>query len=465
MHYGDELELSIEKLAFEGKAIAHAGELVVFVEGALPGDIARVKILKKKKNFAEARAITILEPSPDRVKPACMHFGVCGGCKWQHLDYTAQCGWKRTHVVESLERIGELHGIPVLPIIPCDTPFYYRNKMEFSFSEVRWRVEHELNDDPFTLGLHVPDNYFKVLHIEQCLLQSENSNSVLRAVRDFIRTKGLSIYHTKLHTGCVRFLAIRESKNTKDFMVNIVTADDNPEIMEAFARHLVNECPYITTIVNNITARHAQISMGESEKVYFGSGINRERLGGLEFFISANSFFQTNTLQAEKLYAIVKEFAALRSDDVVWDLYCGTGTIAMYLAGGAGKVIGVDTVPAAIADAVRNAGHNGIANVEFICGDVKDTLSKAVSESALIETPDCVVLDPPRSGMHPDVIKILLKIAPRRIVYVSCNPATQARDLKALSEIYTIARVQPVDMFPHTYHVEAVAQLEKKESA
>jgi len=465
MKYGDELELSIEKLAFEGKAIAHAGELVVFVEGALPGDTARVKIIKKKKNFAEARAIEILSPSPDRISPQCMHFGACGGCKWQHLAYTAQCEWKRTHVAESFEHIGELHSIPVLPTIPCAQQFYYRNKMEFSFSTSRWRVENDINeknDDGFTLGLHVPNNYAKVLHIEQCLLQSENSNLVLRSVRNFIRANGLTVYNNKLHEGYLRFLTIRDSKKTGDMMVNIVTSEDKPDIMEMFTQHLVKECPFITTVVNNINTRLAQIAFGESEKVYVGEGFIRERIGVLEFVISANSFFQTNTKQAEILYSTAKDFGDFRREDVVWDLYCGTGTIAMYVADAVQKVIGVEQTASAIADAKRNAEHNKISNVEFICGDVKETLLQSKSGVQHINFPDCVIIDPPRSGMHPDVVKELLNVAPERIVYVSCNPATQARDLKILSEKYAIEKVQPVDMFPHTYHIEAVAKLTKK---
>lgn len=461
---GDILPLLIEKLAFEGKAIAHVDGLVVFVDGALPGDKVNALVIKSKKNFVEARTIEILESSPDRIKPQCMHFGVCGGCKWQHLNYAAQVNWKRAHVKEALEHIGGFENVVVKETIASEREFFYRNKMEFSFSDIRWRVEHEFNDDPFTLGMHVPDNYYKVLHIEQCLLQSERSNDVLRATRDFVRAHNLTVYHNKRHEGYLRFLGIRESATNGAMMVNLVTSEDLPDIAQAYADHLVAVCPFVTTIVNNITARPAQFSKGESERLLFGDGVIHETLRGLDYAISANSFFQTNTRQAERLYAVTAEYAELKPDDIVWDLYCGTGTIGLSIARRVKAVVGIELVDEAIADARRNAEHNGITNINFLCGDLRAIL-KASPDELRAAAPDCLIVDPPRSGMHDDVINSILHVAPERIVYVSCNPATLARDVKLLSTKYEIVRVQPVDMFPHTYHVECVVQLKKKDLA
>ena len=482
MKYGDTLDLSIEKLAFEGKAIAHVDGLVVFVEGGVPGDTVRAFVTKAKKNFAEARTTEVLSPSTNRVMPKCMHFGVCGGCKWQHLEYAAQTRWKREHVSEALQHIGGFADVRVEPTIASEREFFYRNKMEFSFSDARWRVEHELNDDPFTLGMHVPDNFYKVLHIEQCWLQSERSNDVLRATRDFVREHALSVYHNKRHTGYLRFLAIRESATTGEMMVNLVTsteqpdwsdlqeqsvtsdagngpAQHHPDIPAAFAQHLVEACPFVTTIVQNVTSRKAQISRGELERVLCGSGVIHEHLAGLEYEISANSFFQTNTRQAERLYATTAAYARLHPADIVWDLYCGTGTIGLSIAHQVQRVVGIELVEEAIADARRNATRNNIDNAQFVAGDLRALLKNP--PSMLAEKPSCIIVDPPRSGMHEDVITCLLAVAPERIVYVSCNPATLARDVKLMSEQYSIARVQPVDMFPHTYHVECVVELRR----
>lgn len=465
MRHGETVEIVIEKLAFEGKAVARIDGMVVFVEGAVPGDTVRALITKAKKNFAEARALAVITPSPLRVTPQCMHFGVCGGCTWQHVQYPAQVEWKRALVVEALEHIGGFSDIPVEPTIASERPFYYRNKMEFTFSDSRWRVEKEFNDDPFTLGMHVPDNFYKVLHVEQCLLQSENSNKVLHATRDFVRRHNLSIWHNNRHVGYMRFIGIRESATTPDFMVNLVTSTDDRAMADAYAEHLRETCPFVTTVVNNITARKSQTSRGDSERIVTGSGVIREHLAGLEYVISANSFFQTNTRQAEALYRVTAEFARLTPNDMVWDLYCGTGTIGLSIAKRVTHVVGIEIVEDSIADARRNAAHNGITNIEFFCGDLKDVLRAQTYSSAAPFyglRPECVIVDPPRSGLHEDVIASLMRAAPERIVYVSCNPATLARDLKIFSTAYTVDKVQPVDMFPHTYHIEAVGQLTRR---
>jgi 23S rRNA (uracil1939-C5)-methyltransferase len=487
MKRGDSIELSIDKLAFEGKAIARVEGLVVFVEGAVPGDRVMATVSKAKQSFAEAYTTSIISPSPERVAPVCKHFGVCGGCSWQYLAYEAQVRWKGQHVREALEHVGGFEGIPVHDAIACAKPFFYRNKMEFSFSTARWHVEGDTNTDTFTLGMHVPLNYYKVFHLEQCHLQSEESNTVLEATRTFVREHDLSIYHNKRHDGYLRFLGVRQSATTSDFMVNLVTSSDgsdelarigqsdgsegshrssrsaevlNGDIAAAYAEHLVRACPFVTTVVNNVTARFAQISRGESERVVYGNGEIREHLAGLEFVISSNSFFQTNTVQAEVLYGIAREYARLQSDDVVWDLYCGTGTIGISMARDVRRVVGIELVEDAIRDARRNAAHNGIHNSEFMIGDLLDLLMQQPPEFA--ERPTVVVVDPPRSGLHEDVVKSILAIAPERLVYVSCNPATLARDLALFREKYDIREVQPVDMFPHTWHSESVARLSLK---
>ncbi len=485
---GDELVVLVEDAAFEGKTVARSEGFVIFVDGAVPGDKVRVRILKAKKNYAEAKVVSLEQPSQYRVVPRCRHFGPCGGCKWQHVEYQRQLRFKQQHVVDSFERIGGFPSPNVLPIIGSDDIFFYRNKMEYSFAEKEWietmsppaesssPVGFELRNSNFEigngstlftkgpqsaifLGLHVPQRYDKVLEITECHLQSTVSNDILNFVRSFARRENLPVYSSDADEGYLRFLVIRESKRTKETMVNLVTFDDRPEFMNRFTTDLLGAVPSVTTVVNTINSRKAQIAFGDMEKVYAGQGVIRERLGDLSFTISASSFFQTNTAQAERLYSVAKKFGAFRKTDVVWDLYSGTGSIALFISDAVSQVIGVESVAQAVKDAEQNARANEISNCSFILGDLKDRLTKDRDwiESRL--KPDVMIIDPPRSGMHPNVAEEILKIAPERIVYVSCNPATQARDIKTLAAKYDIAALQPVDMFPHTYHIENVAQL------
>lgn len=510
LNRGDEIVLGIDDAAFEGKSVGRIEGFVVFVEGAVPGDVVRVQILKKKKNFAEAKVVAIEKPSPFRVQPRCTHFGVCGGCRWQHVDYRKQLAFKAQHVVDSFERIGGFSNLTILPLISSDEIYFYRNKMEFSFSEQQWLespTHRELRNSNFEignskslpafggqagaifLGLHVPQRYDKVLEIEECHLQSEVSNQILNFVRSFARRQKLPAYSSKSESGYLRFLVIRQSsalqnpasgaesppdrvmaharragkgrdKRTNEIMVNLVTFDDRPEVMSQFAAELCSAVPQITTIVNTINSRKAQIAFGDIEKVYFGKGIIHERLGRHIFTISASSFFQTNTAQAERLYEVAKSFAELKPSDVVWDLYSGTGSIALFVSDAAKEVVGIESVASAVSDAERNAKANGVENCTFLLGDLKDRLTKDIGWMRSHAKPDVMIIDPPRSGMHPKVVEEILEIAPPRIVYVSCNPATQARDVKALClEKYRLVKLQPVDLFPHTYHIENVAQL------
>jgi len=463
MKKGDEIVLSVESLSGDGKTVARHEGMVFFVENAVPGDKVRAKIWKLQKKFAEARAVEILEASPERVEPRCRHFGVCGGCRWQNLSYPAQLSFKEKLVSDAFVRIGGFEQTEVLPVIGCDEPYFYRNKMEFTFSNYRWLTDEEmkLNEEvpkEVALGLHVPGRYDKVLNLQECHLQSELSAAICNLVREVSRVWGLSVYSTKTHVGYLRHLVIRESKRTGELMLNLVTTSDWHEAMQNMTGLLLGQFPQITTIVNNITDRKSMVAFGDTEKVYHGPGYITEKLGSCTFRISANSFFQTNTLQAEKLYDTVREFAETRPGIVVYDLYSGTGTIAIYLSGQAERVVGIEAVQSAITDAERNAQLNGVGNCYFLLGDLKDRLTKDSSWLSEHPKPSVIVTDPPRSGMHPKVISQLVKLSPERIVYVSCNPATQARDAAMLAlGGYKLRKVRPVDMFPHTDHIEAVA--------
>ena len=467
MQKGEEKVLKIESLSGDGKTISREDGMVYFVENAVPGDTVNARIWKVKKKYAEARAIEILAPSPMRVEPRCKYFGICGGCRWQNLSYEKQLHFKHQLVFDAFEHIGGFSAPNVQQVIGCESPYFYRNKMEFTFSNFRWLTEHEYTsneDQPVevALGLHVPQRYEKVLNIDECYLQSEVSTAILNSVREIFRVWDSSVYSTKTHEGYLRHLVIRDGKQTGEMMVNLVTTYDWPESMQKLTGLLCKQFPEITTIVNNITDRKSLVAFGEMEKIYYGPGYITEKIGGLAFRISANSFFQTNTYQAEKLYAVVKELAELKSTDIVYDLYSGTGTIAIYLSDVVERVIGIEVVESAIADAERNADINKITNCYFLQGDLKDRLTKDRSWLEEHPQPTVVVADPPRSGMHEKVIKQIIKFSPDRIVYVSCNPATQARDAKLLaSEGYRLDVVQPVDMFPHTDHVEAVALFRK----
>lgn len=471
MKRGDEITLSVESFGAEGKSVARVDGFVVFVPGGIPGDTVSARVTRVSKNFAESRILTVLTPSPLRTTPRCSYYGTCGGCSWQHLSYAGQCEFKRQQVVDALERIGGFTGATVLPTLGAENEYYYRNKMEFSFG-VRWLTAEELAQrtaqgqettpaDQFALGLHIPRRFDRVLDLNECYLQSPESAAIVNAVRAFAKERELTIYSTFSHTGYLRNLVIRETRHTNERMVNIVTSEERPAVMEAFRAMLLERFPSITTIVNNITDRKSQVALGDTEVVLHGPGWLTERIGKRTYRISANSFFQTNTLQAERLYDTVRTFADLKPHEAVFDLYSGTGTIALHVADDAATVIGVESVPSAVEDAHRNAEANGVTNCRFVLGDLKDRLLDRGTEAELAVRPDVILCDPPRAGMHPKVIESIRALHPGRIVYVSCNPATQARDCKMLCEegMYTLRESQPVDMFPHTTHVENVALL------
>jgi 23S rRNA (uracil1939-C5)-methyltransferase len=468
---GDILELTVESTGFEGTSIARHDGMVVFVEGAVAGDVVRAQIFKTKKKHLEAKVVEVLQASPTRTQPRCKYFGTCGGCKWQHVQYESQLAFKRQHVIDSLERIGGFKGVNVLPIIASKEIYFYRNKLEFSFGDQKWLTSEEMTlrsshlpsvggEGAFALGFHVPQRYDKILDINECHLQSDLSNGILNAVREFALDNSLPVYTSEPQSGYLRNLVIREGKNTGDVMVNLVTFDDRPVEMEKLTSVLTTAFPEIVTVVNNITSKRANVAVGETEKVYYGSGVISEKIGSHVFHLSANSFLQTNTRQAETLYAITKEYAELKLTDVVYDLYCGTGAISIYISDAVKQVVGIELIESSIANARTNAAQNGITNCEFIAGDLKDLLTKDVEWKKNYAKPDVLIVDPPRSGMHPKAVKEIGEMKISRVVYVSCNPATLARDLQMLAPFgYSIEKVQPVDMFPHTYHIESVAKL------
>jgi 23S rRNA (uracil1939-C5)-methyltransferase len=471
MKRGDEIELEVQRFAFEGKSVARVDGMVIFVTGAVPGDVVTARVTKVKKQFAEAETLAVVSPSHSRRAPRCKYFGTCGGCKWQHVDYQTQLDFKRKHVADALERIGGFKAMQINPTLGSPDEYFYRNKMEFSFGD-RWlsREEMEHNDirsgtqrtiERFALGLHIPRRFDKVLDIDECFLESERSYQIVNAVRDFCVAHSLSIYSTFTHSGYLRNLVVRESKRTGELMVNVVTSEDDSTVMSSLCSLLLEGFPTITTVVNNITQRKSQVAVGEVERVYHGPGYITENIGKRSYRISANSFFQTNTLQAERLYDAAARMGHLRPHDVVFDLYSGTGTIALHIAESVREVVGIEVVESAISDAVRNATLNGISNCAFVLGDLKDKFTKDTSWLSHHAKPSVLFIDPPRSGMHEKIVLEIAAMLPDRIVYVSCNPSTQARDVKLLCSKapYRVVEVQPVDMFPHTFHIESIVSL------
>ncbi len=462
------LELRTASLAFEGKAVARREDgYVVFVEGALADETVKAEVYKAKGQFAEARLVEILNPSPARRTPICPYFGTCGGCAILHMDYMAQLQAKTQQVKDIFERIGKLENPPVLPAIGDPSrENYYRNKMEFSFSEQRWLTDEEIAEgdvqDRFALGLHIRGRYDRVLDTEVCYIADKLVTKALNITREFARTHNLRVYDPdKVPDGLLRFLVVRNSFHKKEMMINFVTSRYDEEIMQAYAELLKNELPEVTTLVNNINGRRAQVAAGDKEVVIFGPGYITDSIGAPTYQISANSFFQTNTPQAEKLYSIAEEYAELKPDDILWDLYCGAGTISLFVAPKVRSVLGVEIVEPAVKDARANAERNGITNTSYISGDLRTVLlsPEIISDH---HKPTVMIIDPPRSGMHADVVKEVIELAPERISYISCNPSTQARDIQLMSEYYEVEALQPVDMFPQTWHIECVAKLRRK---
>jgi 23S rRNA (uracil1939-C5)-methyltransferase len=474
LNKGDLVELEIVGYAFEGKGIAkiHIDEsgdddkkFVFFVDHAYPGDIVRAKILKQKRSYAEAEIVDLITPSPFRTDVKCTFFGICGGCKAQDLDYKKQISYKQEQVIDCFERIGKLKDFEINNILPSDNIYYYRNKMEYSFAEKKWLSKEEMNAEVappqmlFGLGLHVPGRFDKILDINECWLQSEKSNRILNFTRDFFTQKGIAAHSTKTHTGYLRHLVIKQSRFTPDLMVNLVTLSDDETLFREYSDRLLEKVEGITTIVNNVSAKLSQVAAGDYEKVYFGPGFIYDYIGKYKFRISANSFFQTNTQQAENLYRTALEFAGVKGDEIVYDLFCGAGTISIYFSQSVKSVYGFESIESAIDDAKNNSSLNQISNTHFYKADLNKSFLPYLQGNGIAKA-DIIISDPPRSGMNPKTIEDILQIKPAKIVYISCNPSTQARDIEMLAEGgYKLVKINPVDMFPHTYHIENVALL------
>ena len=458
-------DVLIESVAAEGKALAHVDGIVLFVEFAVPGDVVDVRVTKKKSNYMEGFVVKMKKPSDQRLEPFCPHFGVCGGCRWQPLPYPLQLQAKQQQVYDQLVRIGHLDIPEISPIIGSDRVQYYRNKLEFSFSSKRWFLadEHpeELSDkERCGLGFHVGKFFDKVLDIKDCHLQAEPSNSIRNFIRDYTLNHDYEFYDLRANQGYMRNFVVR-STEAGDIMLTMVFAYEDVEKRTALLDAISKEFPQIKSLYYVINNK-LNDTIGDLDCIlYKGEDAIYETMEDLKFKIGPKSFYQTNSPQAYKLYSVARDFAALTGSETVYDLYTGTGTIAQFVSAKAAKVIGIEYVPEAIADAKLNARNNGITNCEFFAGDMKDILTASfISKHG---RPDVIILDPPRAGIHPDVAKVILDAEPERMVYVSCNPASQARDLAILSEKYTITAVQPVDMFPQTMHVENVCALIKKQ--
>lgn len=463
------VELKIESIAFEGKSIARVDGFVVFVAGGIPGDVVKARIYKKKKDYAEAKLVEIVSPSEHRVEARCSYFGVCGGCRWQHLDYAEQLRFKRQHVIDALERTGGLK-LEVEPIIGAEDVYEYRNKIEVTFSERPYWI-HEGDPATVALGFHAPGRYDKTIDIEHCYLADEKVNAILNWFRKAIdpaselrKDLGLTIYESKPHTGLLRFLTIRKSFHSGEYMVNLVVLNED-ESLDRLAAALHRDLPFVSSFATIVNSSRAQIATGDVRKIHFGNGFMTEKLGKYEFRVSPLSFFQTNTRQAERLYDEALKGVG-EKQGIIYDLYSGTGSISIYLSEFADHVYGFELVASAVHDAEENAKRNGVENLSFFQTDLLDLFKGRNPienfEILNIPRPDLILLDPPRSGLHPKIASNLHLLGAKKIVYVSCNPMTQARDLKEIiSHGYAPVHSQPVDMFPQTYHIENVLTLHK----
>lgn len=449
----------------KGVSVAKAPDgKVIFIPNVVPGDVVDVQTFKKRKSYYEGKAVHFHEFSEYRTEPVCDHFGACGGCKWQNMNYDRQLFYKNQEVYNNLKRIGKIDLPDFEPILGSEKQFFYRNKMEFSFSNSRWLTEKEIqSEDDYSnqnaLGFHIPRMWDKILDISKCHLQEDPSNAIRNEIRRFANEHNLPFFNPRNHEGLLRTLMIRTA-STGEIMVLVQFFEENQEQRELLLNFLAERFPEITSLQYVINSKANDTLYDQNILLYKGRDYILEEMEGLHFSINAKSFYQTNSDQAYELYKITRDFAGLTGNELVYDLYTGTGTIAQFVSKKARKVVGVEAVPEAIADAKENAKRNSITNCDFFVGDMK-----VVFNEAFIAThgkPDVIITDPPRDGMHKDVVEQILKIAPERVVYVSCNSATQARDLALMDEMYQVTRVRPVDMFPQTHHVENVVLLEKR---
>lgn len=453
--------VTITDIGAEGNALARVNNLVVFVPMLVPGDVVDLRVIRKRKKYLEGKVVKFHKYSADRIEQRCSHFGICGGCKWQHLPYNLQLRFKEKQVRDNLTRIGKTEMPDIKPIIGSDLIYLYRNKLEYTFSNKRWLTKEEVESGSEfkredALGFHIPGLFDKVLDIKECHLQPEPSNQIRNAVRGYAVANSLDFFDLREQKGFLRNLVVRNSLDGK-VMVIAVFFHEDIEKREGLMDYLATEFPQITSLMYVINSKRNDSLNDQNPILYRGENHLVEKMDGLKFRIGPKSFYQTNTMQALKLYNVARDFAALTGKEVVYDLYSGTGTIANFIAGYAGKVIGIEYVEDAVEDAKINSEINNIKNTFFFAGDMKDVLSgQFMKENG---KPDVIITDPPRAGMHEDVVKILARAGADKIVYVSCNPSTQARDILLLSENYHVVSVQPVDMFPHTHHVENVVLL------
>lgn len=454
--------VTIEAATSDGKCITRWNHQVVFVEGVAPGDIADIRIIRKKRNYLEAKVEQLIHLSPIRDQPFCSYFGTCGGCKWQHIDYEHQLEFKRQQVIDNFQRIGGLTFPEVISTMPSPQTRYHRNKLEFTFSNRRWLSENEIRGgnklNRNGVGFHKPGQFDKIVDIEQCYLQQDPSNNIRNSIREYAQKHDLDFFDIRKKEGFLRNLIIRNTVGG-ELMVILQVGKDHPELGNLL-EFLRQKFPQITSLLYVINNKGNETFFDLPVQLYAGSGHLTERMGDLKFRIGPKSFYQTNSLQAHLMYKVIRELASLTGNEIVYDLYTGAGTIALFLASAAKTVVGIELVPEAIDDAKTNAELNGIANVHFYAGDTKNTIGDYIIRKHGI--PQVVIADPPRSGMHKEVVHRLMQIAPERLVYVSCNSATQARDISLMADIYQIQSVHPIDMFPHTPHVENVVLLVKK---
>ena len=452
--------IQVIDIAEEGKGVGKSDDLVIFIDKAVPGDIVDVELLRRKKKFYEGKIQNLVKPSEHRTEPFCEHFGVCGGCKWQHLTYDAQLQFKQKSVSDALQRLGKVDVSDMEPILGSAESRYYRNKLEYTFSDKRWLTDGDMRLDETmemnALGYHIPGRFDKILDIDHCYLQADPSNEIRNKVREYALKAGISFYNLKNHEGALRNLIIRTT-STGELMVIVVFAYADEEQIEGMMKFIATEFKSINSLLYIINQKKNDTIFDLDIHTYAGADHIFENMDGLKFKIGPKSFYQTNSAQAFELYKIARDFANFKGDELVYDLYTGAGTIANFIAGNVKNVVGIEYVPTAIEDAKINSEINGIKNTSFFAGDMKDILNEDFISTH--GKPDVVITDPPRAGMHPDVVKRLLEMEAEKIVYVSCNAATQARDIELLKAKYDVGRIKPVDMFPHTQHVENVVLL------
>ena len=462
MKKNDILDVTIDSLAFGGKGLLKIDGKALFVRNSLPGEKLRVKVIKSRSGFAEAIPLETLTRSKYYVEPECSHFKYCGGCSLQNLKYEEQLSQKERQIKETIEHLGGVRDVKMEPIVPAPDVYHYRNKMEFSFSNKRWLTdEDEHKPKDFALGLHVPGNFEKVLDIDKCHLQSELSNKILNSVKESSQSENLKAYDVRSHKGYLRYLVIRQSTNRDDLLVNIVTKHDEPDRLKKVVEELLKDCPEVTCVVNVVNDGVASIAYGSKTNLLHGDGIFHERIANVDLEIGPQEFLQTNTKAAELLYAKILDYADFSKDDDIFDLFCGVGSISLYIAPHVKSVTGFELLPEAVDSAGRNAASNGILNCKFVSGDMRELFRDLDFVRKAHGVPDLIVLDPPRGGIHPSIPKRISQVKPSRVVYVSCNPASFARDVKLFAERnYKLKKLQAFDLFPHTPHAELVSLLE-----